>query len=183
MGPETNIEFLKSLAVHPEFKLGNVETGFIGKYKEDLLPRHDSMTEGYSVNLILAAAGLVCFDRKPPYKLQSPWDCLNDFRLNMTSVREFDFTSPNGEDEKLKIICDYNSSNKTYKFKVDGQSADYNVSINPMSPKNDKVTYETFIGDCRYKSTLVVDDEDYIHLFNESGNVCFYQFPLYIANL
>jgi len=38
VGPATNIAFLKALATHPAFVRGEVETGFIPKYKDELQP-------------------------------------------------------------------------------------------------------------------------------------------------
>lgn len=38
VGPENNVAFLLDLARHPAFVKGEVETGFIAKYKNDLLP-------------------------------------------------------------------------------------------------------------------------------------------------
>ena len=37
-GPATNIDFLRALARHPAFEAGDVETGFIPKYRDELIP-------------------------------------------------------------------------------------------------------------------------------------------------
>jgi len=47
-GPSTNIEFLKTLAAHPNFIAGNVETGFIPKHHDELFTVKETPAEVYS---------------------------------------------------------------------------------------------------------------------------------------
>ncbi|KAJ1676768.1 hypothetical protein EV182_007540, partial [Spiromyces aspiralis] len=61
VGPNTNIEFLKRLATHPEFIAGHVETGFIEKHHQDLFPNKatsQSRPEHYYIPVAQALLGL-----------------------------------------------------------------------------------------------------------------------------
>ncbi|ORZ34038.1 3-methylcrotonoyl-CoA carboxylase subunit alpha [Catenaria anguillulae PL171] len=82
VGLHTNIEFLKNLARHPEFKAGNVETGFIPKYKDDLIVPYDRPAPEAVMQAALAIT-LGQFEAQPSAQSTSPWTALAGMRLNM----------------------------------------------------------------------------------------------------
>jgi 3-methylcrotonyl-CoA carboxylase alpha subunit len=62
-GPSTNIEFLKTLAAHPDFVAGKVETGFIPKHYDELFGlRKPPPPDVYSQ----AALSVLMSERAPP---------------------------------------------------------------------------------------------------------------------
>ncbi|EGG10511.1 uncharacterized protein MELLADRAFT_33731, partial [Melampsora larici-populina 98AG31] len=80
VGPSTNIEFLKNLSFHPAFMKGEVETGFIEKYKTDLfpeLPTSVSKTDLIKTGVFLASNEI---ERKRSSS-GSPWDSLYGWRM------------------------------------------------------------------------------------------------------
>ncbi|KAH9810266.1 carbamoyl-phosphate synthase L chain, ATP binding domain-containing protein [Melampsora americana] len=80
VGPSTNIEFLKSLSVHPAFMKGEVETGFIEKHRSDLFPKLSTSvckTDLIKTGLFLASNEI---ERKKSSS-SSPWDNLYGWRM------------------------------------------------------------------------------------------------------
>lgn len=79
VGPSTNIEFLKTLSFHPAFMKGEVETGFIEKYKSDLFP--ELSTSVSKTDLIKTALFLASNQIEAKKSSASPWDRLYGWRL------------------------------------------------------------------------------------------------------
>jgi 3-methylcrotonyl-CoA carboxylase alpha subunit len=85
-GVTTNLDFLRTVAAHPAFAAGDVDTGFIDRHREDLVP-----AAGRASDRVLALASLaVMVDRagqgrdtarrsSDPY---SPWHGTQGWRLN-----------------------------------------------------------------------------------------------------
>ncbi len=89
-GPTTNIGFLKSVVGHPTFLSGDVDTGFIDRYLDDLLPPVGEIDE-----TVLALAALDHLLRlKESYKATAaltedrwnPWSAADGWRLNGETV-------------------------------------------------------------------------------------------------
>ena len=68
-GPSTNIEFLKTLAAHPAFVAGHVETGFIEKHGAELFAARPTPAEVYSQ---AALAVVLLSERSVPRPASSP---------------------------------------------------------------------------------------------------------------
>ncbi|MGF1607919.1 MAG: acetyl/propionyl/methylcrotonyl-CoA carboxylase subunit alpha [Kiloniellales bacterium] len=86
VGVTTNLEFLAALAGHPEFAAGAVDTGFIVRHREDLLPEAAPASDE-----VLALAALAeILHRKAEAERQaagsgdpySPWHLVTGWRLN-----------------------------------------------------------------------------------------------------
>ncbi len=86
VGPTTNIAFLRRVAEHPAFMNGDVETGFIDRYGDDLVPESVPASDD-----ILAVACLsVLLDQTAERQVQaaqsndpySPWHRSDGWRLN-----------------------------------------------------------------------------------------------------
>ena len=69
VGPSTNISFLKTLATHPAFVKGQVETGFIPKFRKDLFPE-----KHFSEETLIAAILAQHFDYCSSTNADDPWD-------------------------------------------------------------------------------------------------------------
>jgi 3-methylcrotonyl-CoA carboxylase alpha subunit len=76
IGLHTNLDFLRRLAMHPAFKDGQVETGFIPKYKNDLIPTPQAASAD-----TIALASLAVVLREGETEKNTPWS-LSGFRLN-----------------------------------------------------------------------------------------------------
>jgi len=81
VGVPTNIDFLTKCASHPEFGAGHVDTGFIDKHIDDLLPSDNGVDTS---RLALAATCVALSKMQAAGSLggSSPWESLGAFRLN-----------------------------------------------------------------------------------------------------
>jgi 3-methylcrotonyl-CoA carboxylase alpha subunit len=95
-GVATNLELLAAIAAHPEFVAARIDTGFIERHGEALLPAREPASER-----ALAAAALIALHRAvgrrrkradtdgDPY---SPWHAASGFRLAHDHHHPFRFT-------------------------------------------------------------------------------------------
>lgn len=89
VGPSTNIEFLKSLASHPSFVAGDVDTGFIKRHEKELFK-----PEAFPEPIVSAQAALFIISRdfiKSPNSSSSVWKSATGFRVNSNLTRNFKF--------------------------------------------------------------------------------------------
>lgn len=92
VGPMTNIEFLKKLCVSPAFVAGEVETGFIPKFKDELFRKESIVPEVYAQ----AALGTYLAEAAP----STNGSLLRDDRMGFLSSvqsRDFRFTEHKGD--------------------------------------------------------------------------------------
>jgi 3-methylcrotonyl-CoA carboxylase alpha subunit len=89
-GVVTNVDFLSAVAAHPAFAAGDLETGFIDKHKDDLLP-----APGQTPDQVLAVACLDVLLRRQghaaPGDPYSPWARVDGWRLNDQGHDELHF--------------------------------------------------------------------------------------------
>lgn len=102
-GPTTNIPFLHSLASHPAFQSGDVDTNFIPTHTKDLLPppKPTSHTE-----IALAALSVIQKSSPSPPGLAqpyTPWTHLPGLRLNHSGTRTIKFIDTDGGDIAVRV--------------------------------------------------------------------------------
>jgi 3-methylcrotonyl-CoA carboxylase alpha subunit len=82
-GPATNLALLRSIATHPAFRAGKLDTGFIARHAETLLaPRAAAPRQafaGAAARLLLDEAARPAADPADPH---SPWNTATAWRLN-----------------------------------------------------------------------------------------------------
>ncbi|QGX41602.1 acetyl/propionyl/methylcrotonyl-CoA carboxylase subunit alpha [Permianibacter aggregans] len=101
VGLTHNIRFLHSLASHPEFIKGNVDTGFIKKHEQALFPPKPDVSDE---QLAIAALFLMA-DRMRDAKSQasknadcySPWADVTGWRMNEDNHHQFTFIADEKE--------------------------------------------------------------------------------------
>lgn len=172
VGLNTNIDFLTRLSSHPEFISGNVETGFINKYYDELFPKHEPVKPEVPVlaclGLYLRHASIPNSHNKDPF---SPWDSKDAFRFNLASTTQFKFES--GEKTPLNVTMTY-GKNDQFDFIVDHpQYAEpihvKNVRLVDHQQGDNKVVAE--INERLYKTTVVIPNEEQVQVFTDSGKV------------
>ncbi|RUP47710.1 hypothetical protein BC936DRAFT_145423 [Jimgerdemannia flammicorona] len=106
IGLNTNIAFLKTVAEHPEFIKGEVETGFIQQYESDLLKTTD--TAGPDPALLAVAANAIVLQERATAAASDVHDPHNPFitlphplRINAVHTRRLSFRS--GEDYEYTV--------------------------------------------------------------------------------
>ncbi len=106
VGVTTNTEFLGNIARHPAFEAGEVETGFIPMYQNDLIPAPvtpDNEALAFAALDILltrdAEAALHAAQSNDPY---SPWNSTAGFRLNDDNHHDL-ILRHDGDDIAVKV--------------------------------------------------------------------------------
>ena len=86
-GPVTNAGFLRAIVDHPAFAAADLDTGFIDRHLEALLPQSGAASD--DMLLALAATGVLCARKSSARKQAdasgdpySPWDATSGWRLN-----------------------------------------------------------------------------------------------------
>ncbi|KAG9324441.1 hypothetical protein KVV02_004461 [Mortierella alpina] len=169
VGLNTNIEFLKTLAAHPAFIAGEVETGFIKKYEDDMFkpapPLDPATVAQASLMLVLKdleatkQAAIAAGDASSPFTLNS------GLRLNQISEQQLAFKL---EEQDVKVGVEFN---KDGTFNVRVQTPSKTTLFSKVMAKlagESSVIAE--IENRMYKSS-VVQEGDQVHVFAEEGKV------------
>jgi 3-methylcrotonyl-CoA carboxylase alpha subunit len=89
-GPATNLGLLRRILDHPEFRSGALDTGFITRHADALLPAPGTAPP----EILAAAVARLLLDRAlapapDPADPYSPWDAASAWRLNGTGFQDF----------------------------------------------------------------------------------------------
>ena len=102
-GVITNINFLAAVAAHPAFAAGDLETGFIDKHKDDLIPAPGAIPD--------QALALACLDilldrqgHAAAADPHSPWSRVDGWRLNDQGHDELSFRDGDEGDEITVMV-------------------------------------------------------------------------------
>ncbi|KAJ3292313.1 Methylcrotonoyl-CoA carboxylase subunit alpha, mitochondrial [Rhizoclosmatium sp. JEL0117] len=178
VGLNTNIEFLKRLSSHPEFISGDVETGFIKKYYDDLFPAPVATPP-----TTLAHAALVLYSAILPATTGNvspdPW--------SIAPVAGFRLNSPQGSTRTFTFIESEKPVNVAVTLCVEGQGS-YNVTIADAAGKEttfagvrvlsyDNGQLVADIGDRRVKGRVVREGEEKVHVFSEGAKTTLHLAP------
>jgi 3-methylcrotonyl-CoA carboxylase alpha subunit len=79
-GLRTNLAFLRRIIAHPAFARAELDTGFIPRYQEDLLPAAEALSDAFWQLAAQAYAGTAAESIRPD-DAYSPWETLNGLRL------------------------------------------------------------------------------------------------------
>jgi 3-methylcrotonyl-CoA carboxylase alpha subunit len=164
VGPITNIEFLKRMSVSPDFVAGEVETGYIGKHREELFERKPVPAEVMAqaaIGLWLEASGHV--SSSPAFDNPTQWMIGSRFQ-----VREFHLTqvSPDGKGESIttpvivRELPIINAGDTQYSVSVGDVTYEHLVTSGTSSH------FTTYFPHTRLETTLVRDD-DRLTLFQQ----------------
>ena len=104
-GVITNVDFLAAVAAHPAFAAGDLETGFIDKHKDDLIPAPGAISDQAlalaCLDLLLARTGHAA--AADPY---SPWAQVDGWRLNDQGHDELIFRDGD-EGNEIEVTVHY----------------------------------------------------------------------------
>ncbi len=150
VGSVTNLEFLARLLRHPDFIAGAVDTGFIARHRDALVPPlapADDTTLGLAALAVLsdraAEAAAAAWLSGDPH---SPWHLTDGWRLNLDTRVELVFLE--GE-RQAKVTVRY--GNGHYRLVLPGGSLTASVT------RPDKARLEATLGDRRFKARVVRD--------------------------
>jgi 3-methylcrotonyl-CoA carboxylase alpha subunit len=164
VGLTTNTKFLQKLASHPAFIAGKVETGFIPKFKDDLLP---PKTPANNMTLAIGTLSIILQENNSFYSNSlksedphSPFGVPSGFRLNSLNSREITFFD-NEKEINLQVIYNKDGS---YDIHVPNISKPINVR---GSLKDNELT--AFVADELINATVVVYESE-LQLFYKGEN-------------
>ncbi|ORY97946.1 carbamoyl-phosphate synthase L chain, ATP binding domain-domain-containing protein [Syncephalastrum racemosum] len=168
VGLNTNIDFVKRVAEHPEFIKGEVETGFIQQFEKDLLKPAETpspLTLATAANgLLLQEYARIQVSQKDPF---SPWSTLHsNFRLNGKDPREFTFISSHGE-HKVAVTPSQQAGSVDITVTL-GQDQAPTTYTNVSSHWTDDGQVVSSIDDKKVKSNVVTKGEK-VTVFDEAG--------------
>lgn len=142
VGLPNNIEFLKNVCVHPEFRKGNVFTNFIPKHFDQLFPKEVIDVKAY----IFASIGVFLTQVKQYQNDSSPWSTLTGFRVNDHLKRTISFLE---DKKKVDIIL----RDDAFEVIVNGDA--YAVTATFNSETNELVA---FVDNVKHISNVVILD-------------------------
>jgi 3-methylcrotonyl-CoA carboxylase alpha subunit len=124
-GVATNLNFLSKIAGHPAFVAKEVDTGFIDRFKDDLVPAQPMPAdEDFALavlHILLTRDAASMKDLTVSSDPHSPWNDLHGWRLNDTGHDDFVFSVG---DEEITIIVYYEKTG----FRLALPSGDLQVS-------------------------------------------------------
>lgn len=124
-GVATNLNFLSKIAGHPAFVAKEVDTGFIDRFKDDLVPAQPlPADEDFALavlHILLNRDAASMKDLTVSSDPHSPWNDLHGWRLNDTGHDDFVFSVG---DEEITIIAYYEKTG----FRLALPSGDLQVS-------------------------------------------------------
>ncbi|KAI8393499.1 carbamoyl-phosphate synthase L chain, ATP binding domain-containing protein [Radiomyces spectabilis] len=169
VGLETNIGFIKTVAEHPEFIKGQVETGFIQQYEKDLLKAPDAPN---ATTLALAADALrlreIAQYKNNPKDPYSPWSNLHQsFRLNSVDKRTFQMSA---QDKEYKVLVSTNNASGKTDFEIVDTSSGESVKkfTDVESHLDEEGLLISNIDNKQIKSNVVVHQDEVV-VFDEAG--------------
>ncbi len=101
VGPVTNQAFLRRAITHPDFVGGAVDTGFIERHRDILIPGHEGIADGALaavVSGLLAQRGQQARGRASARgEANSPWAASDSWRANLQNVETLQFRDGDNE--------------------------------------------------------------------------------------
>ncbi|XP_054985216.1 methylcrotonoyl-CoA carboxylase subunit alpha, mitochondrial [Sorex araneus] len=167
VGLHTNIDFLLSLASHPEFEAGNVHTDFIPQHREELLP---SRKAGAKELLCQAALGLILREKamSDAFRTQtedqySPFASSSGRRLNTSYTRNM--TLKDGTNN-VAIAVTYNHDG-SYSMQIEDKT--FQV-FGELYDEEDCTYLKCSVNGAASKTKLIIL-ENTIYLFSMEGSI------------
>jgi len=165
-----NINFLGKLAAHPEFIAGNVETGFIQKYREALIPpKSNAPDEALILGtafLLLAEKQSQSFSTLNQNDPNSPFNWTNGKRFNSLDSRKIELSDSANKYTIQVTFREDNSYDLTFAKKT----------VNVVGKLTENSTISIFLDDRTISSTVVLH-KNTIHVFYE-GNIFEFELPV-----
>eukprot|EP01112_Ceratiomyxa_fruticulosa_P022703 TRINITY_DN8405_c0_g1_i1.p1 TRINITY_DN8405_c0_g1~~TRINITY_DN8405_c0_g1_i1.p1 ORF type:complete len:702 (-),score=169.60 TRINITY_DN8405_c0_g1_i1:141-2246(-) len=165
VGLHTNVSFLKKLATHPAFIRGEVETGFIPKYRHELLDLGVTPSEQ---SLALTVLGIL-LQEKNSFSNQfttksDPWLQSNGARLNHQKQRTvsllLDDGSGSDKPKEVKLEVTY-LKDRSYEILLPSS----NTKVRLEGKLKESGLFNAFVGDKFYPSVRIAQHKDTLNVF------------------
>jgi 3-methylcrotonyl-CoA carboxylase alpha subunit len=161
VGVPTNIDFLRNLAGHEAFvNFDEVDTGFIEKHYDSLVPAAGEISEEGTTSLLLAAVSLDLVGTPTADAASSPFGNLHNFRLNQKAQRQVKLAVT--DELTVEMQLTQHAPNQ-YGIEYDGNSYCVSASLDAAGNMQAKV-------DDRHLEARLVHSDNGVHVFRPCGN-------------
>ncbi|GAA5806025.1 hypothetical protein HPULCUR_011553 [Helicostylum pulchrum] len=174
VGLNTNISFIKTVAEHPAFIQGEVETGFIQEFDKDLF-KDPVAPDATTLALAASALRLKEIDniKKSSQDPYSPWSThIDSFRINNINHRKFAVTA---NDHPYEVVVSTNAE-KSHLVDMEVIDAVTQETIKTFSAVESRMDSDglmvSSIDSKTLKSNVVLHNEDVV-VFDEFGRTTF----------
>ncbi|MBL4666791.1 MAG: ATP-grasp domain-containing protein, partial [Sneathiella sp.] len=120
-GLVTNLEFLKNIAGHDAFAAKDLDTGFIERFRDDLIPEKSPVTQRHLafavLHMELAAEAQNVEKAANSSDPHSPWNDVSAWRLNDRAHHDYIFEG--SEDAEISVSVSCNNGQYQIKFEQD----------------------------------------------------------------
>jgi 3-methylcrotonyl-CoA carboxylase alpha subunit len=158
VGLSTNIEFLKKICKSSAFIRGDVETGYIQKYNDELFAPEALEPEVFAQ----AALGLLVKELSAPGISKGPHG--ESVGFGAASERQFTFLQPSGPDAQPVQVTVNQTGRKLFDVSVNGAGIEESYSNILCEPRSPSIS--TFFPHTRIESTVITDG-DKVTLFQK----------------
>jgi 3-methylcrotonyl-CoA carboxylase alpha subunit len=160
-GVPTNIDFLRNLAGNEAFvNFEDVDTSFIEKHYDSLVPAAGEITEEIKASLMLAAVGIDLTGTPTEDAKTSPFGNLHNWRLNQNAQRKVKLAVT--DDLTVEMQLTQHAPNQ-YVIDYDGGSYSVQAAIDGAG------NIQAKLGDKHLQARLVLSD-DGVHIFRPCGS-------------
>lgn len=142
-GLNTNQEFLHHIFAHETFLAGDVDTGFIPRYEDTLIPENYGRAGAKDIAL-LALHQLTTY-----HKNDDPWSSGDNWRMGTTSRRHLDFIS---RGQKFAVTCE-----------IDGHSLSFDLGEETIEARLiyiDGNEIKAIVNGCKISATILQHKND-----------------------
>ena len=168
-GLVTNVEFLKAVCTHPSFVAAEVETGFIGKHRDELFVERPITPEVYAQ----AALGLLFLEVAASQKGGVLVEIPQSGFAAMTSRRSWDFflgKRPKSSELAEISVTIEGIAKDLFDITVSGTPAIYSSVASSWDSQTRKLT--SFFPNSRLEARVIDDNEGNLTLFQQGQTFC-----------
>jgi 3-methylcrotonyl-CoA carboxylase alpha subunit len=155
VGLSTNIEFLKRICRSPAFIKGDVETGYIQKYHDELFSAEPVEVETYAQ----AALGLLMKDVAGKSTLFGTGPHGESTGFSSSTERQFYLRKPNADTESEPILVTMNQKGRNmFDITITGADIEEHYENIICEARNSSIT--TFFPHTRIETTLITNGDE-----------------------
>jgi 3-methylcrotonyl-CoA carboxylase alpha subunit len=155
VGLSTNIEFLKRICRSPAFIKGDVETGYIQKYHDELFSEEPVEVETYAQ----AALGLLVKDVAGKSTLFRTGPHGESTGFSSSTERQFHLRKPNADNESEPILVTMNQKGRNmFDITITGADIEEHYENIICEARNSSIT--TFFPHTRIETTLITNGDE-----------------------
>ncbi|MEK9964981.1 MAG: biotin carboxylase N-terminal domain-containing protein [Rhodospirillaceae bacterium] len=160
VGPTTNQAFLRRAVTHPAFVAGELDTGFIARHADALLPRRDGVPDGAMAAVVTRLLAYRRDDERARAaargEANTPWAIADGWRSNLRKRERLRFRDG---DTEIEVVLDQGEDDASLTL-PDGQTVDIPSGEGDWSVYQDGHLFYAVAGGTQIKLERIVDVEE-----------------------